>query len=336
MNIIKEKWLFLNATLSHTPKQIKKLYQFGLQTISAEQVVSLRSNARLAGLRWATAKSKIWRLTKNVKMASVFPRLMVSLALCAPSDTVSVDFSDFGNGFQVLMFAKQTYHGRALPLYFEVLRYPILKDSQNLFVNAAIRRFGTIAQAKPVLVFDRGFACPAIIKFLQQNQWKFIVRVKAGKHFADPETGAVFAARSAPQHDEQALTYGKRLRLIVSDKKEDASEPWYLLTNDFAATRKEIIDRYYHRFEIEEFFRDAKRLLGLEWVLWKTGTSLAVTLWFVILGIWCLQYLMERFDDIAKQARKKMQLSEIRYVFEAIRTAISCAAEGSYLHSYDM
>src|SRR5437763_14775921 len=47
--------------------------RFGLQTISVEQVVSLRSNARLAGLRWATAKSKIWRLTKNTNIVSIFP-----------------------------------------------------------------------------------------------------------------------------------------------------------------------------------------------------------------------------------------------------------------------
>jgi hypothetical protein len=40
---------------------------------------------------------------------------------------VAVDFSDFGNGFQVLMFAKQTRKGRALPLYFEILRYPIVR-----------------------------------------------------------------------------------------------------------------------------------------------------------------------------------------------------------------
>jgi N12 class adenine-specific DNA methylase len=40
---------------------------------------------------------------------------------------VAVDFSDFGNGFQVLMFAEQTRKGRAQPLYFEILRYPIVR-----------------------------------------------------------------------------------------------------------------------------------------------------------------------------------------------------------------
>ena len=336
MNIIKEKWLFLNATVSHAPKQIKRLYEFCLQTISAEQVVSLRANARLAGLRWATAKSKIWRLTKNGKVVGVFPQVIASFASITAEDMVAVDFSDFGNGFQVLAFAKRTNRGRALPLYFETLHYPIPKDSQNLFVNAAILRFGNIFGVKPILVFDRGFACPAIIKFLEENQWKYIVRVKGGKYFMNPKTGKVFAARRAPRRDQPVIAYGKCLRLIISDEQENTKEPWYLLTNDTEATRDEIVDRYYHRFEIEEFFRDAKRLLGLEWVSWKTETSLAVTLWFVILGIFCLEYIASRFDDLAKQAREKMQLSEIRYTFELLKAAIRYAAEGKYIHSYDV
>ncbi len=120
MNIIKEKWLFLNATVSGVPQQIRKLYAFGVQTISAEQVASLRANARLAGLRWATAKSKIWRLTKNARIIPIFPKFLVTLALCSPADTVVVDFSDFGNGFQVLMLrlAMSLHHFYFLFFYF--------------------------------------------------------------------------------------------------------------------------------------------------------------------------------------------------------------------------
>lgn len=336
MNIIKEKWLFLNATLFCAPKQVRKLYVFGLQAIAAESVVSLRANARLAGLRWATAKSKMWRLTKNRKVASVFPALIASLAPAAQPDAVAVDFSDFGNGFQVLMFAKQTHRGRAAPLYFEIIRYPIHKDSQNLFVIAAIKHFECVAGAKPMLVFDRGFMCPSIMQFLLENQWKFIVRLRAAKFAMDPETGSIFPVGRAASGDRPVVMYEHILRLVTTEKPNGAREPWYLATNDIDASRDAIIDRYCHRFEIEEFFRDAKRLLGLEWVSWKTELSLAVTLWFVILGIWCLRHIAERLDDLAQRSREKMQLSETRYLFEALRTAVFCAAERRYIHSYDV
>lgn len=336
MNIIKEKWLFLNATLDYAPKQIQKLHRFGLDILAAQPIASLRSNARLTALPWATAKSKAWRLTKNARFISVFEAMAPVVVSVSANDIVAVDFSDFGGDLQVLMFAKQTYHGRALPLWFDVLRYPIQKDSQNTFVIDAIKQFEFIFGCKPKLVFDRGFACPSIIKFLKENQWKFTIRVKAGKHVIDAEYGIEFAARRATVNDQPVIAYGTELRLIVSDKKEGMKEPWYLITNDTEPSRDETITRYYHRFEIEEFFRDAKRLLGLEWVSWKNRTSLSVTLWFVILGVWCLEYIASRLDDLAKQSREKMQLSEIRYAFEMLRTAIHCAAEGKYLHSYDV
>jgi hypothetical protein len=336
MNIIKEKWLFLNGTLVHTPKQIRKLYAFGLQTISVESVVSLRANARLAGLRWPTAKSKIWRLTKNRKIISAFEGMTSVLAPVSAKDVIAVDFSDFGNGFQVLMFAKQTHQGRALPLYFEILRYPIPQDSQNLFVNAAVGRFGKMVGCKPMLVFDRGFMCPAIMRFLLENQWKFIVRLRAAKFAMDPETGNTFPVSRAKEKDRPVVMYENIIRLVTSDKTNEMKEPWYLATNDIDASREEIINRYYHRFEIEEFFRDAKRLLGLEQVSWKTETSLAVTLWFVILGIWCLKHIADGMDDLAKRAKEKMQLSETRYLFEALRTEIFCTSEAKYIHSYDV
>ena len=53
------------------------------------------------------------------------------------------------------------------------------------------------------------------------------------------------------------------------------------------------------------------------------------------LGVWFLQRLASRFDDLAKRAREKMQLSEIRYAFELLRTAVYRAAEGQYLHAHN-
>jgi hypothetical protein len=331
MNIIKEKWLFLNATLDCASPQIKKLYQFGLQTIAAEQVVSLRANARLANLTWNTAKSKSYRLTKNPRVAAVFPPLVASFANLSSGDTVCVDFSDFGNGFQVLQFAKQTHQGRALPLYFEIIRYPIPEKSQNIFVERTIENFGLVFGCKPILVFDRGFASPWIAAFLLENQWKFVIRMKRGKFAIDPATGAIVPIGKQKLNDQPVVLYENILRLVTSDKAEGSTQPWYLTTNLIDPSREEIIKIYYHRFEIEEFFRDAKRLLGLEWVLWKTETSLAVTLWFVILGVWCLRHLISKLGDLAQRAREKMQLSETRYAFELLRTETYRIAEGRFL-----
>ena len=42
MNIIKEKWDFLNSTSTHVPKQVSKLYKFGVQVLAFREIISLR------------------------------------------------------------------------------------------------------------------------------------------------------------------------------------------------------------------------------------------------------------------------------------------------------
>lgn len=332
MNIIQKKWEFLHSTLVLVPPQAKKLYVFGFATLCVRSIHSLRANARLLSLNWHTAKSKTYRLTKNEKLLRFFPELLANLALVTEEDNIAVDFSDFGNGLQVLLFAKQTNQGRALPLYFEVLRYPIQKDSQNLFVIAAIEHLTGILGFKPTLVFDRGFACPAIVQFLKAHQYLFVIRIKGGKHIQS-RNGAVGAARSLCRNDALVQVYGHTLRLVASDRKDGMAEPWYLVTNDCALSREHIIDIYYHRFEIEEFFRDAKRLLGLEWVYFKTAQTLAVVLWFVILGIWCLVYLETLLQERWGKERQAMRLSHTRFLCERIQAACFAAAESRYFNA---
>jgi hypothetical protein len=335
MNIVKQKWFFLNSTVFLVPKQVKKLYIFGAQSLALRRIESLRANARLFNLNWHTAKSKIYRLTINQRLSLTFPKLLIGLNLVNPKDVLVVDFSDFGNDFQVLIFAKQTRKGRTIPVYFEILRYPIEKNSQNTFIIQAIIHFEQIVGFKPKLVFDRGFASPSIIRFLAQNHWIFYIRIKQKKSIRLAD-GTKILAKNSPLNDCKVQVYELRLRLIVSDSSPDLDEPWYLITNDFRSSREKIISIYYHRFEVEEFFRDAKRLLGLEHVYFQKELSLTVTLWFIILGLWFVWDLEQKLlanDAFEKRQREQRQLSIIRYCYEKIQSEIILAAEGEYLRN---
>ena len=141
MNLLTRKRDFLRSLLPHVRAKLTKLFSFGCATLVAQNVTSTRANARRSTHVWATAKSKMWRLSGNVQLTAVFAALTVRGTHVDAADTVAVDFSDFGDGRQVLLFAKQTRHGRPIPLYFEIVEYPIKKSSQNLFVIAAIKRF---------------------------------------------------------------------------------------------------------------------------------------------------------------------------------------------------
>ncbi|MCX6758739.1 MAG: transposase [Candidatus Nealsonbacteria bacterium] len=316
MNILKQKAVFFQEVSYFAQKQTKKLFSFGLEAFALKSIRSLRSNARLSSFSWCAAKMKTCRLTCNAKIPKIFPRILKHLNIANCGDIVAVDFSDFGNGILALMFARQTRKGRAVPLYFET--YIPRKDFQNTFVIQTIERFANILGFKPYLVFDRGFACPDIIRFLNENSFKFIIRTKKIKQFSLTGNGAKFKAKDASGNDLPASAYDCNLRLIVSDPDGKNEEPWYLATNDFESSREAIIDNYYHRFEIEEFFRDAKRLLGLENLHLKKPLSLEIILWFVILSTWFLWTLETQMDSADKKLKSSMRLSVIRYCLEAL------------------
>jgi hypothetical protein len=338
MNIVKERHKYFQSLERKVVKQLKNLFNRGWQAFSSQPITSLRSNARKVTKNWKTASTKITRVTLNLKFLLLFPILMLGETKIKPTDCIAIDFSDFGNSHMVLMFAKQTHKGRGIPIYFEILEKHNARGYQNTFIIQALRNFELLLGFKPKLVFDRGFACPSIISFLKRNSWLFVIRIKKIKTVINLTTGQRLKVKDSQDLDFLASAYDfTKLRIVISDHKEDMDEPWYLVTNDFTSSRKTIIQRYYYRFEIEELFRDGKRLLGLEGVNFKIWQSLAVTLWFVMAGMWFFWWCEENLLSNQKQEkelRQSLGLSIIRYWFERLQSqfyhlALKTALENS-------
>ena len=304
MTIIQKSCAFLNILEPHVQKKVRLLFTFGFQALSIQRIKSLNSNARVTVKNTKTAESKIYRLSRNQRLLNLFPSLPFLLGLVKTNDLVNVDFSDF-NRRQVLLFAKQTEQGRALPLFFDYLTYPIVKNSQNTFIIMVIMQFLSHVRCGIRFVFDRGFACPSIIDFLAKNGIIFYIRIKKDKQaiFANGEKKKV---KELKRRDCRVRAYEHILRLVVSDKQNLDKEPWYIITNDQTASRQDILNIYYHRFEVEEFFKDAKRLFGLEYIAVKNDSTFRILLWFVMLGAWFSFYL-NQFCLIAGRHRKRFK-----------------------------
>lgn len=325
---------FLTSTLRvideyfipHVPLKQIHLFKFGLATLSLSRFDSLNANARRWG--WydirSSAESKMYRLSKNVKIRELFPTFIQHLHLITPESLVNIDFSTFAtraphSEFQVLVFGMQTYLGRAIPLFFDIIRYPVEERSQNIFIIETIKKFRDVLGFYPAFVLDRGFAIPSLIEFLVKEQIIFYVRSKKGKlvtrhtqkrgstkipmtTYTDTETlDHAVAAGKIKQKDSVVTVYGKPLRLVISNKDTHHPEPWYILTNDMTSSRKKIIDTYYHRFELEETFKDVKHVQGLEILQVAKETTFKTLMWFMILGCW-IGYLTEGLARRAAEA----------------------------------
>lgn len=312
-------------------KQIH-LFKFGLSTISLPSFESLNSNARIWGgyESRSTAESKMYRLLKNDKMSMIFTRVLKTFDWITPVSLVNIDFSTFSAGwmypeFQVLVFGLQTFSGRAIPLFFDIIQYPIkTAGSQNTFIVTAIKKLKDILGFYPQFVLDRGFAIPSLVAFFIEEGITFYVRSKLGKtvrilsmrDIKDmEELDRLIPAGKIKEKDVMVKAYGKPMRLIISDHDGKNKEPWYILTNDTVSSRKKIIETYYHRFEIEETFKDLKHLKGLEGIKVKSEKTFRVVLWFMIIGCW-LAYLAQQ----SYQKTKNTVVARSHDVYQNIKT----------------
>lgn len=194
---------------------------------------------------------------------------------------------------------------------------------QNTFIINAIKEFlKIIAPIKVKLVFDRGFACPSIIKYLAEIKVKFYIRIKSIKSVKNKKKKAKQFKPGKYIVSAYVLDY---LSLTITPPPRNDNEPWYIISNDTESTAEEIQKIYYYRFEIEELFKDAKRVFGLEYINFKKQHNFKTALWFVILGIWLHYYLeatVEQAKTIIKKCKQSFNQSITHYWMERIKLAI--------------
>lgn len=239
-----------------------------------------------------TASSKVFRLVSNQKMLVNFSRILSLNNLVSKTSLVNIDFSTFC-GFETLAFGVQTGLGRAIPVWANCLTYPIKEaESQNLFVIEEFKRFGRCLDFYPRFVFDRGFWIPDMIKFFLSEDITFYLRIKQGK-LLEETRGQIKSAKilGKKAKDTRVSLYGHIVRLIVSPPPPKKAgkilqERWYVLTDDLASSREQILDIYRHRFEIEETFKDLKHVAKLKKLFIKKILSFRILLNFICIGFW--------------------------------------------------
>ncbi len=322
--------------LPNVPKRWLPQFWFGLQAYGLRAFQSATGNARMVASNANTAARKSERLLANVKLAEHLAMVFDSLSLVKPSSFLNVDHSDM-NGLTALVAAIQTRKGRAIPAMIETTysdrlsarddappRRKLLRKARTearlwqSFTGHTIDALQTMADRLgfwPKLVFDRGFGNESVVTHLVAEGCAFYIRLKAGR-FVEFD-GQRTEVKELAEKDAVVELFGLKLRVIRSPKSRRAREPWYILTNDFVSPRTKIVKIYYHRFEIEETFRDIKHIFEYKRTRLNKPNSLKTLLWFVSLGI-ALLYLVTK---PTKQPNPKKQTSWLRQAYEQLQQA---------------
>ena len=333
--------LIQNKLLPSVPTKWLPQLTFGLEAFALRPFQSAGSNARSVVANVNTAASKTLRLLKNEKLAGQLGSVFDQLNLVRPGSFVNVDHSDF-DGLTALVGAVQTRNGRAIPCFVETtyaLHIPAASEKprwqslrqdmlfaryQQSFTGHTIDALQDFADRLgfwPKLVFDRGFGNESIVTHLAAEGATFYVRVKAGDYVACDKLQMKIAVLA--NKDATIELYGLTLRVIRSNRDGKNDEPWYILTNDFASSRNKVVKIYYHRFEIEETFKDTKHLFELKRLKFDRPTSLKIVLWLVFLGIALLYAVTRPTKQQHHRANPKKWRSWIRAAYEQLQRELT-------------
>lgn len=193
---------------------------------------------------------------------------------------VAIDWTTLPGNIQCLMIAIP-FHGRAIPLLWQLVLYKNIKDSQNRIEQRLVARLvNLVREAHPskklLVTADRGFGRATFIEFLLAKKLLFVVRVRAdvgikttgGKLFLLRKLGKTLTPHIPVWFEN--ITYRNdgivrdvNLAAVVVRPKETGKEldPWFLVTN--LRKSKTTIASYHERFHIEEWFKDLKHQLGI-------------------------------------------------------------------------
>jgi hypothetical protein len=194
--------------------------------------------------------------------------------------TVAIDWTTLPGNIWCLMICIP-FHGRAIPLVWQLILHTEIKDSQNLIEERLVAQlinlvYEVTPQKKLLITADRGFGRATLFQFLLKKKVLFAIRVKGdvmattsnGKKISLRNLGKTLKENIPVWHEQityrnDGLVTNINLPAVVA-KPEKGTEldPWFLITN----LRKPdtAIACYQERFHIEEWFKDLKHQLGID------------------------------------------------------------------------
>lgn len=318
---------------TYIPKAKQRRFLSGIQTLSLQEFSSLNRAGRQLSPNRLTGETRIRRAVKDSELSRHIRQLIIREVFAGRMHDAfcSLDHSQFGP-FCIAVLALSERHGRAIPIWCQVnvseaaLIAPLVTALEELF--AFVRSISP--RLKLILVMDRWFSSEKLMRLISGHGQYFIARSKGDKLVQlayDPSWWR--EPLGDISSEELPITYhGLPLRFVRSDWHEGMKddEPWFLLTNlpdrarssDWGYTRRQILNRYAERFEIEEAFKDIKWLQRLKWQQVKRAEVIESLLHFMFLGWWLL-WILEGEHTPKKVQREKQRLSWFRTAWEKLQ-----------------
>lgn len=281
---------------------------------------------------------RFWRFLSNPRIKP--ERLMgFWIVFClhkfCPEKTVVValDWTTLPGNIQCLMLALP-YHGRAIPLYWQMIPQWEIKDSQNKIEERLLAKFFHLlpGNKQPLLTADRGFGRASLVQFLLHKKVLFVIRVRGDVRVKPKDNKAILLRILGKTLKPEVPVWFEKISYrndgivpsinLAGVTTKDSDDPWFLITN--LKSQKRTRETYQLRFQIEEWFKDLKHQLGIADLQTKNLIRVRRLLFtacvsYVILML--IGNLADRFPKMKEKiiTRGKQVCSRIWLALEVIR-----------------
>jgi hypothetical protein len=186
-----------------------------------------------------------------------------------------------------------------------------------------------------IYVVDRGLQSTKTMKAFTDDSVTFICRAKENRKYVELEsliekhhdfdlgestlikdckiqlyTGTLIKNKRGNQHYKEELIETP-LRLVIAQSKSEKDKQYWLLTNDFKLSAKEIAQAYRRRWDIEVFFRFIKQELNVSHLVSLNKNEITVLLYMTLI-VAMLVLIYKKLNGIGYKTAKRRFFMEVR------------------------
>lgn len=246
-----------------------------------------------------------------------------------------IDCTVLGEQWNVLQVSIP-WNGRALPLYRAVVNYrePEAGQTQLLWEALAWLRLHLPGpQSRYVIVVDRGFPSHALIRHLQEQRWRYVLRIGGNWRLTHPRLSALLeqAGQALQETGRNGKWFGGGVlgrrgkgrdqwsqTAVALYWRPGNQEVWYLATSERSWQAAARI--YRQRMQIEAAFRDVKGPNGIDHLRhWTCRDRVSRLLAWLAIYEWRLASLFVK-HALKKWSAERLQIGGALSWITATRT----------------
>lgn len=239
-----------------------------------------------------------------------------------------------------------------LPCGFEIFNDSAYLCEDNALPEAILNHVKKETDHNNIYIVDRGLQSGRTMRDFDKAKIAFVARLKENRKHIEKEnlikenqdrdfgesillkdskvqlfTGTPILNKKGNKHYKEELLETD-FRLVIVQSKVDAKEYW-LLTNDFKLSPKEIAEAYRRRWDIEVFFRFIKQELNVSHLVSLNKNGMQVML-YVTMIVAMLILIYKKANNIGYKTAKRRFYMEIRNLTIAL-IVVQCGGDPSLI-----